>query len=561
MTQSSDFFNNSNMLLCRGKFFWAFAFITEVKYRITCRMSRLITFFLLFTFYFFLLPLSAQVIHQMDFDRFSHYKIDDWITYAPATVITSVDIGEEYAYFGTLNGGILRYDLYENNWEYPYTTSSGLSSNRILRVVFDAASQRLYAQTSAGIDEYNRGFNYWQPSYSDELPPRRAPQDVEIADFQSRKNYRFPPYYRPALAELPDFFTDRDLLFRPPDEVLDTYNRIFKLNPERMVDKFRRLWLSSDGLGVGRADLNNFNLKFSAPSISNIFPRDLYFDSAAVWIGGVSSGSQPAGISLWNFEDDTWRYFEAGLISGFYNDNIYAITGNRQFIFFASDLGMVQYNKESGNWRTFTSAQRLNADKVNDLIFWSDRLFIATTRGFNWMEGSFNRIQESADRTLRNISVLKILAQDSTLLLSTNYGIYQYFPQRDQIQFMTTGSAILDVGITAINARNDSLWLAGQDGIMFFDPLKKEWRSFTYIAQQLNGKINDIAFTDQLIWFATESGLLKYDMKRDYWYLYTKKDGLADNRVYHIDVNADELWLSTRGGVTIFIWQREGRVE
>jgi len=64
----------------------------------------------LFVIIFLYLPLllKGQVIHTMDFDRFTHYEIDDFITYAPATHITSIDVGERYIYIGTANGGILR---------------------------------------------------------------------------------------------------------------------------------------------------------------------------------------------------------------------------------------------------------------------------------------------------------------------------------------------------------------------------------------------------------------------------------------------------------------------
>jgi len=58
--------------------------------------------------------LFGQVINRMQFDRFTHYRGDDWITYAPARFITSIDIGDDYVYFGTRNGGILRYHMYDN---------------------------------------------------------------------------------------------------------------------------------------------------------------------------------------------------------------------------------------------------------------------------------------------------------------------------------------------------------------------------------------------------------------------------------------------------------------
>ena len=100
--------------------------------------------------------LYSQTIHVLTADRFTHYRIDDWISYAPALEITSVEIDNNYIYFGSRSGGILRFNKYEERWEYPYTTSNGLRSNRIFQVVYSSYDGFLYAQTPAGIDVFNQ---------------------------------------------------------------------------------------------------------------------------------------------------------------------------------------------------------------------------------------------------------------------------------------------------------------------------------------------------------------------------------------------------------------------
>ena len=65
---------------------------------------------------------GSQVVHRLKADRFTHYRMEDWISYAPALNITSIDIDNDYIYFATNSGGILRYDKYANEWDFPYTT-------------------------------------------------------------------------------------------------------------------------------------------------------------------------------------------------------------------------------------------------------------------------------------------------------------------------------------------------------------------------------------------------------------------------------------------------------
>jgi len=252
-----------------------------------------------FTFLLFLTT-QAQVVHQMTFDRFSHYAPDDWITYAPATFITSIDIGEDYVYFGTRDGGILRYSLYDRFWDYPLTTSNGLRSNQIYKIVYDISEHKLFAQTNKGIDAYNISFAYWRPAQRDVLPPQRRPDSDEIKSFRQNRSFNFPEFYRPGNSELPDFFTSRDFMFHAPDEIVDPYNRRFHFNPDRVVDKFNTLWLSTDGLGVGSSDFGSWTLKTDQHSVSNIFIRDVFLDKDGVWIGGLSNGREPGGITFWN---------------------------------------------------------------------------------------------------------------------------------------------------------------------------------------------------------------------------------------------------------------------
>ena len=95
-------------------------------------------------------------------------------TNSPSLIINSVDIDEDYIYFATTSGGILRYNKYRDYWDYPYTTSNGLSSNKIRQIVYSYDDGFLYAQTPLGIDVYKRAQNYWQPSDKNRLPDCRG---------------------------------------------------------------------------------------------------------------------------------------------------------------------------------------------------------------------------------------------------------------------------------------------------------------------------------------------------------------------------------------------------
>jgi len=515
---------------------------------------------------------TSQVINTKVFDRFTHYDIDDWITYAPATHITSIDVGEDYVYFGTISGGILRYHIYDKEWDYPYTTSNGLRSNHIRQVVYSYTnngpknwqSHVIYALTDKGIDIYNPAYDYWQPAFVDQMPPHRQPDAYDVADYRKRPNFRFPNYYRPVNSELPDFFAERKYMFRPPDEILDEENRIFQFTHTRVVDFFRRLWIGTNGLGVASSNAGDLTLNIHQQSITNIAPRDSYYDADenTLWIGGHSLNRVPDGVIRWNMDKNSWHKYEAPFYTGLYNNEVNVITGNERFIFFGTEYGLTRYSKKNGGWRTFTRGEQLESDLILDLQWLGNRLFIATDEGFNWMEPPYKYVVCPRDRQLGITPVYRMAAADSVLFLATRNGVYKFNPETEQFSFFQTRSAVLDVGISTMNiSKEGEIWIAGKYGVMYYSPAEDKWESFANIGHYIYGRIHDIHFTKGHVWFATDDGLLKYVKRKNHWYLYTTEDGLPTNQVFRIDSDGKDLWLSTSGGLTIFRWKKKGRIE
>lgn len=520
------------------------------------KTAFLITFLTVFTNF-----TPAQTVNQMTFTRFHHYAIDDWLTYAPALDITSISVGDEYIYCGTRLGGILRYHIFNNVWDYPYTTSSGLKSNQILEVVYDSDNNKIFARTPEGINVYNSAFNYWEYTGQGNMPSQQSPIPSEVDYYKQNGNYRFPEFYRPKIDELPDFFTDIQYIFRPPNEILDEQNRIFYINDAIVVDRQRNIWIGTNGLGVAKANLTDLNLKFYRQSISNIIPKDLYFDKNEIWIAGYNTGNGPGGINYWNYDTDEWKYYENRYFHGIYNDNCTTIKGTKQYIFFGSKEGLVRYDKKNNEWKTFTTGDGLESNKINHLFLFQTQLFIATDEGFNWMSPNFSRIEESKDTRLDNVPIYKIASSQSTIYMATRNGVYTYDPDKDRVQFLKTKSAALDLYISAINIQNDTLWTAGKYGITMYDPSTDNWQSFLGVQTVVTGDVNAISFTNNNVWFATNTGLLKYDKTRDFWYLYTVEDGLTDNEVYNIIPDNEDLWMCTKKGICIFRWYRDDRFE
>ena len=518
--------------------------------------NKISLFFLLYICGYNLL--AAQMVQKLTADRFTHYDYDDWISYAPALQITSVDMDESYVYFASSSGGILRYNKYENNWEYPFTTSNGLRSNRVKKVIYSAEDLSLYAQTNSGIDRYNAADRFWQPSDRTNLPFRHEPSASELEGIKPDKDYRFPPYFRPPNSYLPDFFTDVNLIYNPGGIIYDRYNKEFKFT-DRIVDSWQRLWIGSNGMGPLKADLYNWRLESLMQSIPFISPRDIFLQDDLIWIAGLNQGLEIGGISSWDRSDNTWQYFEARYIPQLYKDDVFAIDGNDKYLVFATVDGVAIFEIRTNRWLTLNTQAGLEGDRVNDVLVVGDTAYVASEFGFNWIDLNTQKVYESNQTVLDHVMIHQLAYKDSLVWAATRFGLYSIDITRDKIVNYPTRAAMVDYNLTAIETSENELWMANKNGVAWWDQIKDEWHSFPDL--DLRPSIRDIAFTENCVWFATDMGVLKFDRIRNYWRLFTENDGLINRDTYHLDPEKEFLWISTAAGISRFRWFSADRID
>jgi len=510
-------------------------------------------------FYFLLSSvLPAQTIEYLTADRFSYYTLSDWISYATALKITSVDIDNDYIYMASMSGGILRYDKYGNHWDFPFTTSSGLRSNGVLEIVYYPDDGFLYAKTRFGIDVFKTAEKFWRPSMDRTMPPRQQNTAHDWYDSQQNR-YRFPPLYRPANSELPDFFTPFSLMYHLGGYVYDRENRQFYFT-DRIVDSWRRLWIGTDGLGPMMAEIDRIYLNSMRYSIPAISPRDIYIEDQDLWIGGLRIDNSPAGIGHWDRDRDEWQYYEAPYLPQLYSDDVLSINGTASYIVFATMHGISLLDKKKKTWKSFDTRVGLEGDMVLDILPSGHRIYIATQYGLNWLNLSSMEIEEPYQSDLNNVTINRLAGDGEFVWAVTRNGLYQINPQTDELTFIASRAAISDYDLRAIDINGSEIWLANRQGITYWDREKDEWHSFPALILQAD--IRDISHTGKnTIWFATSAGLLKYDRKQEHWRMYTTEDGLLSNDTYRLDPEGKKLWITSKEGITAFRWQRTGRLD
>ncbi|RMH65964.1 MAG: hypothetical protein D6677_01340 [Calditrichaeota bacterium] len=496
------------------------------------------------------LTLAAQVVHRFSFNRFAHYGPDDWVTFANADYVTSIDMGQDEIYFATRDGGIWRYHLYDQKWQTPFTTSTGLRSNNIRRIVYDPDSNQLFAFSEAGTDVYNSGFGYWTPAAPGEAPAPHTPRNTGNSD----------PYARPDLAVLNSLFVKGGYTLFQDGRLLDNNNYAYRIT-DRLVDYQRTLWLGTDGAGIGRVHLVTDELRFErrGPSFNTI--RDIYRDArGALWLAGTTDDTRKASVVRYHPGRDSWRYYYSGVTLSITSSHIYAVDGNSRSIFFGGDRGLFAYDKRQKSWRHFSKAP-LNDDAVKDLQAVTQGVFVATTNGLFFRKNGAPHARIIGRKQLFQRPVNKLYHDGGFLYIATDQGLYRYNIQTDSLRYIPEASTVSTNFSTALTVRSDTLWFASRFGVGLYALNTDSWRSFSFQDLNFFPHVYDMTLLDDNLWLATDQGLLKYDTYRDYWYLYTTEDGLPDNRVYHVQADEAYLWLGTGHGLVHFKWYDENRDE
>ncbi len=518
---------------------------------------------LLLIFFWFWHPVSAQYIRTQSYlnehQRRMHYALDDWISYLESTHITSIAVGTDYIYFGTFGGGILRYQLYQNYWDYPFTTSNGLSNNFIKEVRYDSRTGYLWAFTRDDTCVFKPAEEEWYCSsrahFWNEVPPPTNPPNNGGT---IRYNVFYPEEY---LSLLPQFFANGNYTITGEWRVMDDY---FDEYPIRgfLKDHWERIWFVIEGLGVGVGNMFSQRMDIVPFGLTHIAPRVLRFQNNDLWIGGEPlPGPGRPGIVHWRDQDGGWEYFRARWLAYLPSDNVFDIAVTGDSVWFATDYGLSLYDKREDRWRNFTMKHGLSSMELTDLALWNNTLLIATRNGLNLLPLDSTKIKRAKAKNVRLATIYQIGVQGDTIWIGTNRGIFYSTTPLGKWVAVSAKTAVQDVPVTAVEVFGKEVWFASPGGVFWLDTRTQRWEGFPQLGLELPGPFTDLAVNEKSVWVSTDQGLLKYDRERKYWRLFTIADGLLNNVCRRLLLDGDYLWIATYRGICQFYWNNPNRID
>jgi hypothetical protein len=442
---------------------------------------------------------------------------------------------------------VLRYHRTNFFWDDPFTVSDGLPDDNILDLKADYTSNHLILTTPKGDFSYDESNHWWQPGNL--YPVNSYPHQDSLRKVVQKLSGFIPP---PGFLFFPEQFT-----------IQDNYFRRFPI-VTAFDDGWQNIWLGSNGLGAGFADLRTFRFHLLPWGLITNSVNGMAYDGESYWFGGMSSHPQErSGISRWNVESGDWTWYEPTLIPNLSSTQVTVIRIEGRYIWIGTfDQGVFRYDRKNDVWKNWTTFNNLGSNQITDIDFSKDWVWISTMYGVTKIRKITDEAEIIPDERLINQSVNSIRVQADWVWLATKTGIFRYDQSKQELDYIQpVGTGIVDENTTSISVFENEVWFGTSSGIQIYDSKKNEWKGFPAASYFFDGNITYLLADKNLVWAGTHSGLLRYNRQKRSWRYFDTVDGIADNHVQTLMLDGDYLWIGTPRGVTRFFWNNPDRID
>ncbi len=302
------------------------------------------------------------------------------------------------------------------------------------------------------------------------------------------------------------------------NKIYDKNSLVYDNIKSMIQDKEGIIWVGTySGVSIFDTDSSIKHYK-SGPDEDYLLTENMvhgvYEDSEGyLWVG-----SKLKGLSIIDRENHTSTTINMENNNIMQSDMINDITGFKDFIFIATDGGVVKIDKKTSTMKNYSTTDGLINDAVKDIM--------VDDKGYLWA-GTINGL------SLINIETDEII--DMTDYISDDKYIKHMYQDKQGNYYL---GLLRDQGLCYINVKDKT--------IKYFKHDKNNKKSISsdrvrYINGDSKGNV----------WIGTSYGINKFDTKTETFERYTAKDGLTNNTIYGLLVDDDDnIWASTNKGIS-----------
>ncbi|RNL55746.1 hybrid sensor histidine kinase/response regulator transcription factor [Pedobacter jejuensis] len=331
-----------------------------------------------------------------------------------------------------------------------------------------------------------------------------------------------------------------------------------------MLDKQKKLWVSTDGSGIYVLDIRNNNVNHLSAGkekglLSSNSVAQVYEDrESRKWIATLRGG-----INLIDQQSTQFRTIKNDALKSNSLVNNFVLSfseDEQQNVWIGTDGGgLSKWNRKQNTFTNFVKNNEIGSLKSNFITSIlndaDNNIWIAS------FSGGIDRLDKKTQKFIHyscynnvkgveEVNIWKLFRdKDKNIWAGTTRGgaLYKYDAQTDKFELFDNN--LKDIHALFQDAAGN-LWAGNYTALIKIDPLKKH-HQFTNINLAVRAINQD---SKQRLWIGTEGGgLLQFNPSTKSIKKYTEQDGLPSSSILNILIDAkDNLWCSTYNGLSKF---------
>jgi len=527
----------------------------------------------------------------------------DWVTYRFSQDIASISDGPEHVYFAS-PGGILRYQTFGRYWDFPITTSQGLSDFTVTAIYYDFHTHMLWASTPQGLDYSMDGGGRWSKVSRDELGLRDreviirigstaeelfcvTPSQILKADHLS--GFLIMSYSEPPPKDQITWGSSLMIGTAAVRDIVDGFTAMGGWNLELgwlngpslnekapittvHTDRFGDMWVGTRGGPVFRGDQQLMILEPKPVGLAQTNATVLEFWGTSLWVAGVSAPDVPSGITLLDTDRSTSELFRRGVEISFGLDAVTAIEKVGKQWWFGTPDGIQIYDPQKDTWTVFSKVKTLIDETISHLKTDGEYIYVGTRMGVvrvSVEKGILDPWPVTHDIGRWPSDALEW--DGSNLWVSSRRHLWRWFADADffyqygsfgeELTGIQPGEATLMSPVTAVVSSDSMVYFADEFGLLIYNKTEGKWDRYTAESKLVGYRTldMDVANVDDsttVAWLATTNGAVMVNFRTGFVRQFGLRDGLPSQQITAVRVEGDQVWLGTAEGLCRFKWLR-----
>ena len=515
------------------------------------------------------------------------FRSFDWVLYKAPGAITSFSAGYTFVYIGTSSGGVKRFNLYGNYFDYPLSTAQGLKNNNIEAVHFDKTTGLLWVSTPGYIQySFSREDNWFSKTF----------YDIGLSKFDKVTKIGSSDRYiwlkaRASYVKLDHSSGTMIGIYPVPDEI-DIIWSSGEYNPDQRYNEVFTDYTILDGWAFSGDDLINRNgsrtkitsifssqygniylgsengivfygsktMETFTPIIPDVVNDDvssLHMDDSYMWVGSQNF-LKSKGISKFNLKTSESLIFNFDETINMQSSPIYSFISLDHEIWAGGESILLYYNEKKDFWKTLEDSRVMSGGIVWDLCIDEHYLWMATSRGISRLDMSTHSIDHlGIEKYFSNTQVYAIEKVENDIWIGSKAGLFIYSndnPKLINAKDLQKKEDLLDnfYNFTSIKENNNLVYVAGSLGIASYDYGLKEWKLISSSVVYEDELVYSMAINEKFLFLGTRNGLCRINIKtgqiRDYNYPFI-------GQVNDLILDDNILWVGSNNGFIKFKWK------